>query len=117
MTVVNSPAIMPAEAPHLLARFQKMPITSTGKKVDAANENAAATRNRISAGVRVAAQAAAKATISKLDIAGDRSKLDEYLGAPSDSILDAITVNWMDHEEAGIHAVTFTTESGAVTIE
>lgn len=59
----------------------------------------------------------AKATISRLDIAGDRSKLDEYLGAPSDSLLDEITVNWIDHEEAGIHTVTFATENGLVTIE
>lgn len=59
----------------------------------------------------------ANAKISQLDISGDRSKLDAYLGAPSDSILDSIRVNWINDDEAGIHAVTFQTESGAVTIE
>jgi hypothetical protein len=34
----------------LLARFQKMPSTSAGKNAAAANENAAETRNRMSAG-------------------------------------------------------------------
>ena len=39
-------------------------MTRTGKNDDAANEKAAPTRNRISAGVRVATHAAAKATTS-----------------------------------------------------
>ena len=41
---------MPSVAPHLFARFQKMPSTSAGKNAAAANENAADTRNRMSAG-------------------------------------------------------------------
>ena len=40
-------------------------MTNTGKKEAAENENAAPTRNKISAGVRVAAHAAANATTSK----------------------------------------------------
>jgi len=48
----------------LFAPFQKIPSTSTGKKVEAAKEKAAPTKNKISAGVLVAAQAAAKATMS-----------------------------------------------------
>ena len=59
----------------------------------------------------------AQASISRLDISGDRSELDTYLGASSDSILDAIVVNWIDDEEPGIHAVTFQTDNGSVTIE
>lgn len=59
----------------------------------------------------------AKARISRLDISGDRTKLDNYLGASSESILDAIDVNWINDDEAGIHSVTFTTDSGTVTIE
>lgn len=59
----------------------------------------------------------AKAHISALDISGDRSKLDSYLGTPSDSILDSISVNWLDSEEAGILSVTFQTENGPVTID
>ena len=53
---------MPSEAPHLLARFQKMPSTSAGKNAAAANENAAETRNRMSAGFCAATSAAAIAT-------------------------------------------------------
>jgi hypothetical protein len=41
---------MPSDAPHLLARFQKMPSVSAGKNAAAAKENAADTRNRMSAG-------------------------------------------------------------------
>ena len=55
---------MPSEAPHLLARFQKMPHTSAGKNAAAANENAAETRNRMSAGFCAATAAAASATTS-----------------------------------------------------
>ena len=45
------PATMPAIAPHLLARFQNMPSTSAGKNAEAASENAAPTRNRMSPGL------------------------------------------------------------------
>jgi hypothetical protein len=41
---------MPSTAPMPLARFQKIPRLSAGKKEAAANENAADTRNRMSAG-------------------------------------------------------------------
>ena len=50
---------MPDEAPHLLARFQKIPSVSAGKNAAAANENAADTRNRISPGFCAATAAAA----------------------------------------------------------
>src|SRR5690606_29671355 len=62
--VAAKPASMPNVAPHLLARRQKMPMTRAGKNDDAANENAADTMNRMSAGLRAATQAAAKATAS-----------------------------------------------------
>src|SRR5690606_15231864 len=55
---------MPSVAPHLLARRQKMPITRAGKNDEAANENAADTMNRMSAGLRAATQAAPNATAS-----------------------------------------------------
>ena len=55
---------MPDEAPHLLARFQKIPSVSAGKNAAAANENAADTRNRISPGFCAATAAAASATTS-----------------------------------------------------
>ena len=42
---------MPAIAPHLFARFQNTPSTSGGKNADAAIENAAPTRNRMSPGL------------------------------------------------------------------
>ncbi|MCY1385112.1 hypothetical protein D9M69_734560 [compost metagenome] len=51
-------------APHLLARRQNTPITSAGKNDDAANENAADTMKRMSAGLRAATQAAPNATTS-----------------------------------------------------
>ena len=59
------PAIMPREAPHLLARFQKMPRVKAGKKAAAANEKAADTKNRMSAIFKDATYAAAKATNTK----------------------------------------------------
>jgi len=62
--VAASPANMPSVAPHLLARRQNTPITSAGKNDDAANENAADTMNRMSAGLRAATQAAPNATSS-----------------------------------------------------
>ena len=48
----------------MLARFQKMPSTSAGKNAAAANEKAAETRNRMSAGFCDATSAASKATTS-----------------------------------------------------
>jgi hypothetical protein len=47
-----------------LARFQKIPITSAGKKLAAAKENAADTRNKMSAGFCAATEAASTATTS-----------------------------------------------------
>ena len=41
---------MPRQAPALLARFQKIPRTRAGKNAAAAKENAADTKNKISAG-------------------------------------------------------------------
>jgi hypothetical protein len=38
---------MPATAPAAVVRRQKIASTSTGKKLDAASENAAPTRNRM----------------------------------------------------------------------
>ncbi|MCY1370845.1 hypothetical protein D9M69_579570 [compost metagenome] len=55
---------MPNDAAIPVARFQKMPSTSAGKKAAAANENAAETRNRMSAGFCAATYAAHKATTS-----------------------------------------------------
>ena len=42
---------MPMIAPHLFARFQNTPSTSAGKNAEAASENAAPTRNRMSPGL------------------------------------------------------------------
>ena len=55
---------MPSVAPHLLARFQKIPQVSAGKNAAAASENAADTRNRMSAGFCAATVAAINATTS-----------------------------------------------------
>jgi hypothetical protein len=55
---------MPTEAAMPVARFQKMPSTRAGKNAAAANENAADTRNRMSAGFCAATDAAARATTS-----------------------------------------------------
>ena len=38
---------MPMAAPALVVRRQKMPSTKAGKKLEAANEKAAPTKNRI----------------------------------------------------------------------
>ena len=39
-SAVRKPTIMPAMAPCLLARFQKMPMTSAGKKPEPARAKA-----------------------------------------------------------------------------
>src|SRR5574343_1250540 len=62
------PASMPAAAPHLLARCQKMPSTRAGKKAEAASEKAADTRNRMLAGFWAATNAAASATASRITL-------------------------------------------------
>ncbi len=48
--VNTSPVIIPAAAPTALHRFQKMPSTSAGKKLDAAMPNANATTWATNAG-------------------------------------------------------------------
>jgi len=62
---IPSPATIPQMAPHLLARFQKMPSTSAGKNAEAASENAAPTRNRMFPGLYEVTHAAITATTSK----------------------------------------------------
>ncbi len=64
VNVVTKPAIMPATAPRPFARFQKIPRTRIGKRVDAANENAHATSCTIIPRRRTATSAASTAAIS-----------------------------------------------------
>ena len=64
----GKPATMPAIAPCRLARFQKMPSTSAGKKAEPAIEKAHATIERIVAGFCAANMAAMTATTSNSDL-------------------------------------------------
>ena len=57
------PVNIPAEAPNRVARFQKMPKMRAGKNPEAAKENAAAIKKRMSAGFCCATNAASNAMI------------------------------------------------------
>jgi len=64
--VIPTPASIPRLAAIPVVRFQKIPMTSAGKKPAAANENAADTRNRMSAGFCCATKAANTATTKSI---------------------------------------------------
>ena len=51
-TAIGLAADLHLSAAMPVARFQKIPSVSAGKNAEAANENAAETRNKISAGLR-----------------------------------------------------------------
>ena len=60
---------------------------------------------------------ASSVSISSIEICGDADRIGEYLGEPADHPLDDITVHWVDAEEPGVVAVTFSTPNGLVRLD
>ena len=78
--VMPRPAIMPLIAPHLFARFQKIPSTNAGKNAEAAIEKARPTMNRMLSGRSDATQAAITATTSSWDLVITRRRWEDASG-------------------------------------
>jgi hypothetical protein len=57
------------------------------------------------------------ARISRIDIAGDPTRVSDWLGTPVDSLLDDIDVTWVDDEEPGIVAVHVEGPHGTVRLD
>jgi hypothetical protein len=57
--------------------------------------------------------------LSGLEIAGDESVVDAYLGTSARQPLDGVSVSWVstDEENAGVVAATFDTAEGTVRID
>lgn len=58
-------------------------------------------------------------TLSQLEIAGDETAIDAYLGTSARQPLDGIDVQWLapDEDGTGVIAATFDTANGAVRID
>ena len=55
--------------------------------------------------------------LSRLEIAGDHDRVDEWLGEKSNLVLDDLDIEWVaPHGQPGIVAAVFTTPSGVVRI-
>jgi hypothetical protein len=64
-----------------------------------------------------AASSDAGVALDSLDIAGDPSRVAEWLDAPPSLVVDDVELNWVaPHGNPGLLAVTFTTRSGVVRI-
>lgn len=55
--------------------------------------------------------------IERLELAGYPARLADWLGAPADTPLDDVRIDWVDADEPGLVAVWFTTEHGVVRID
>lgn len=60
---------------------------------------------------------AADVSINRIEIAGDSDRIGAWLGQPAAHPLDDIDVEWVDADETGIVAVSFTTPRGVVRID
>lgn len=57
-------------------------------------------------------------TLRRLEIAGDESRVDEYLGTPAQQPLDRVDVDWLPSEDGtGLVAAVFDTARGEVRID
>lgn len=55
--------------------------------------------------------------LTRLEIAGDRDRVDDWLGGQSDTILSDIEINWLDPDgQPRLVAATFATAQGPVRI-
>ena len=57
------------------------------------------------------------ARISRIDIAGDPSRVSEWLGTPVSHLLDDIEVTWVDADEPGVVAVHVEGPHGTVGLD
>jgi len=57
------------------------------------------------------------ARISRLEIAGDPSRVSEWLGSPVEHLLDDIDVVWVDADDAGVVAVYVDGPHGTVCLD
>lgn len=56
--------------------------------------------------------------LERLEIAGDESEIDQYLGSPAQQPLDGIDVEWVVPDEGtGVVAAVFDTANGSVRID
>jgi hypothetical protein len=58
-------------------------------------------------------------TLTRLEIAGDQARVDDYLGTSARQPLDGIEVNWLapSDDETGVVAAVFDTAAGSVRID
>ncbi|TDT29974.1 VOC family protein [Naumannella halotolerans] len=55
--------------------------------------------------------------LTQLDIAGDRARLEDWLGGSADSLLEDLEINWLaPNGQPGILAAHFETPSGTVSL-
>ena len=55
--------------------------------------------------------------IERIEMAGDKAAIAEWLQADPETLLDGIEVDWVDSEEQGLVAVWFATSHGSVRID
>lgn len=55
-------------------------------------------------------------SINEIEICGDSDVISEWLGSSSEKFLDSLNLTWVDQEDDGIVAVSFTTPNGTVRI-
>ncbi len=56
--------------------------------------------------------------LTRLEIAGDRDRVEDYLGTSADAPLEGVEVEWVDPEEGtGVVAAEFETANGSVRID
>ncbi len=55
--------------------------------------------------------------IDRIEMAGDRARVAEWIGDTAEQFLDGIEIEWVDAEDPGIQAVWFTTPQGHVRID
>lgn len=56
-------------------------------------------------------------TLDRLEMCGDPDRLQEWLGAPLDAVLQEARVEWVDADEPGVVAVWFRTLHGLVRVD
>jgi hypothetical protein len=56
--------------------------------------------------------------LARLEIAGDRARVEDYLGTSADAPLEGVLVDWVDSDDGtGVVAAEFETASGSIRID
>lgn len=72
---------------------------------------------QVDAGHHPSAGASGAVRLERLEIAGDPDRVADWLGAPADSALDDVSVEWVTpHDPRGLVAVHFSTPAGDLRI-